>query len=122
MSLSGANADYRGQIKPSQEFALAKAMLDVLNGKALHTEFNEDTNSKLVKAVESLKNDKGNSLLIAGSNNPNVQMLVNKINYQLGNYGQTIDTDNVIELYKGDDVEIEEFKFFTSKNAVDFFS
>ena len=110
MSLSGANADYRGQIKPSQELALAKAMLDVLNGKALDTEFNEDTNSKLVKAVESLKNDKGNSLLIAGSNNPNVQMLVNKINYQLGNYGQTIDTENVIELYKGDDGEIEEFK------------
>ena len=110
MSLSGANADYRGQIKPSQELDLAQEILNVLNGKPLNNQFNGDTNSKIIKAVECLKKHRASSLVIAGSNDPNVQMVVNKINYELGNYGETINTENQIQLYKGDDLLVKEFK------------
>ena len=110
LSLTGANADYRAQIKPSQELATVNAILDLINGKASSFSFNNDTDAKLQKAANSLVNHKGESLLIAGSNNPEVQMIVNKINHTLGNYGSTIDTDNLVELYKGDDQKVEDFK------------
>ena len=110
LSLTGANADYRAQIKPSQELASVNAILDLINGKASSFSFNNDTDTKLKKAADSLVNHKGESLLIAGSNNPEVQMIVNKINHQLGNYGSTIDTNNLVELYKGDDQKVEDFK------------
>ena len=110
MSLTGANADYRAQIKPSQELSLANAILDLINGNATNFSFNNDTDTKLQKAAASLKKHMGESLLVAGSNNPEVQLIVNKINHQLGNYGNTIDTDNLVELYKGDDQKVEDFK------------
>ncbi|MFL2585450.1 MAG: TAT-variant-translocated molybdopterin oxidoreductase [Parvicellaceae bacterium] len=88
LSLTGANADYRAQIKPSQELALANAILDLINGNNSNFSFNNDTDTKLQKAAASLKNHMGESLLVAGSNNPEVQLIVNKINHQLGNYGK----------------------------------
>ena len=37
-------------------------------------------------------------------------MLVNKINYQLDNYGKTIDVDNEINLFNGNDEEVDSFQ------------
>ena len=44
--------------------------------------------------------------MVAGSNDPNVQMLVNKINYKLENYGNTIDTNNIVNLFNANDEEV----------------
>jgi molybdopterin-containing oxidoreductase family iron-sulfur binding subunit len=110
LSLTGANADYRAQIKPSEELALANAILDALNGNTTSNSFNEDTIGKIQKSADNLIKNRGESLVVAGSNNPNVQLVVNKINHQLGNYGKTIDTDNHLELHRANDQEIEDFK------------
>jgi molybdopterin-containing oxidoreductase family iron-sulfur binding subunit len=110
LSLTGANADYRGQIKPSEELSVANAILNLIDGKQISESFNQDTISKLKKAAEALKNNKGESLVVAGSNNPNVQLVVNKINYQLNNYDKTIDINNTLELHKANDQEVEDFK------------
>ena len=37
-------------------------------------------------------------------------MLVNKINYQLDNYGTTIDVDNEINLFNGNDEAVDSFQ------------
>ena len=73
--------------------------MNKLNGESTNTSFSDDTNEKLDAAVASLIENKANSLVVAGSNDPNVQMIVNKINYELENYGYTIDTKNTLNLF-----------------------
>ena len=46
---------------------------------------------------------KGRSLVIAGSNDASVQIMVNAINDLLNNYGTTLDMENPCYLKKGDD-------------------
>ena len=48
--------------------------------------------------VKELEMHRGNSLVVSGANDPNTQLLVNKINYILGNYGKTIDLDKPLNL------------------------
>ena len=110
LSLTGANSDYRGKIKPSEEILVASFILNKLNGKSPKTSFSDDTNQKLNAAITSLIENKANSLVVAGSNDPNVQMLVNKINYVLGNYGKTIDINNTLNLFNANDEEVEAFQ------------
>ena len=109
LSLTGANSDYRAKIKPSEEILVASSILNKLNGESTNTSFSDDTNQKLDAAVASLIENKANSLVVAGSNDPNVQMLVNKINYKLENYGNTIDTNNTVNLFNSNDEEVETF-------------
>ena len=109
LSLTGANSDYRAKIKPSEEILIASSILNKLNGEPANSSFSDDTNQKLDAAVASLIENKANSLVVAGSNDPNVQMLVNKINFKLENYGNTIDTNNTINLFNANDEEVEIF-------------
>jgi MoCo/4Fe-4S cofactor protein with predicted Tat translocation signal len=110
LSLTGANSDVRVKIKPSEEILVASSILSSLNNKNSNSSLNEATKEKIKSAVTSLLENKGNSLVVAGSNDPNVQMLVNKINYQLDNYGTTIDVDNEINLFNGNDEAVDSFQ------------
>jgi len=110
LSLTGANSDVRVKIKPSEEILVASSILSSLNNQNSNSSLNEATNEKIQSAVKSLLENKGNSLVVAGSNDPNVQMLVNKINYQLNNYGTTINVDNEINLFNGNDEEVDSFQ------------
>ena len=105
MSVTGANADYRSAIKPSQEGLVAAAILEGLKGKSVSVGESIDENIK--KAVKGLKASKGKSLVVASSNDEHVQTIVNAINYELGNYGKTIDLDNAINLKQADDKAVE---------------
>ena len=109
LSLTGANSDYRAKIKPSEEILIASSILNKLNGGSVDSSFSDDTNQKLDAAVASLIENKSNSLVVAGSNDPNVQMLVNKINFKLENYGNTIDINNTLNLFNANDEELETF-------------
>lgn len=106
MSLTGSNADERTRIKPSQEGLVAAAIYNGLHGggdAGLAGEALEGVKA----AVEALKNSKGNSLVVAGSNDENVQLIVNAINKKLGNYGNTIDIVNPINLFQGDESQMK---------------
>ncbi|GIV43444.1 MAG: hypothetical protein KatS3mg035_0567 [Bacteroidia bacterium] len=113
MTLTGANADKRIPMKPSQEGAALLALYNAiasqlgkptLNGDGIKLAGNyiEIAASKLVAA-------KGKSIVVSGSNDPNVQVLVNGINAMLGNYGSTIDLDNSLNYFQGIDSEFENF-------------
>lgn len=102
MSLTGSNADYRYQIKPSEEAAV---LLKIYNTLAKKTG-NTVVAAPAVKTnVTMLANDllkaKGKSLVVSGTNDVKIQLLVNAINNLLGNYGKTIDLNTAVNLKQG---------------------
>jgi len=93
MSLTGANADFRSAIKPSQEGLVVANLYNLLAAKsgASKLSVGEIKEVKfLQKAAEDLLAAKGNSLVVSKSNDVNVQLIVNAINNLLGNYGTTL--------------------------------
>ncbi len=107
MSLSGANADHRIQIKPSQEGLVIAALYnEVMGGKQAPTVEDAKLAAKIKQAGEELKANRGKSLLVCGSNDPSVQVLVNAINFELGNYDSTIDLTRPTYLKLGNDEEV----------------
>ncbi len=104
MSLTGANADVRVPLRISE---LPKAVV------ALHAHISGNkagADAEMLKATEgaakALLAAKGKSLVLAGSNNEGVQVLVNSINSILGNYGTTIDLDAHTHFKQGDDAAV----------------
>ncbi len=107
MTLTGANADYRTMIKPSQQGIIAAGLLKAVGGKDLGVSIPEELSASIEKAAESLKANKGKSIVVAGANDESVQLIVNAINNTLGNYGSTIDTSKPLNVKRGDDAKVE---------------
>jgi molybdopterin-containing oxidoreductase family iron-sulfur binding subunit len=109
LSLTGSNADDRIKIKPSEERML---LSDLFNRIA------EKTGNQKLDAVQfridlgglanSLLDSKGQSIIVSGTNDREIQVLVNAINYMLGNYGNCLDFSNVIRLGAGSDTRMEQ--------------
>ena len=93
MSLTGANADKRIQIKPSEQGYLISSLLDGISGKSF--------DKRLTKIVSALKSNKEKSIVVSNSNEKNIQLIVNAINNKLGNYGNTIHIDKPSYLKQG---------------------
>ena len=97
LSLTGANADYRFPVRPSEIPGLIADLYDtIVNGATAKDD-------QVKKVAADLRNASGKALVVAGSNNTNVQILVNAINSTLGAYGSTIDLNKVNNTRKGDD-------------------
>ena len=89
MSLTGSNADDRIVHKPSETGAVALAILNALNGTA--ASFSDKKLNEGVKlAAEKLKAASGAALAVCGSNDANIQVVVNAINEAIGANGKTI--------------------------------
>lgn len=110
MSLTGANADYRIALKPSE---INKALLFVYNAitgnGGASTAGDESKMSRLKQAVEMLKANMGASLVVSGSNNIQAQILVNAINNALGNYNSVISFECANQMRQGSDADIKNF-------------
>jgi len=112
MSLTGANADYRIPIKPSSEGLIIAKLYNLLATKAGRDTINSTDPGDikfLSKAADNLWNARGKSLVISSSNDPDVQMVTNGINYILGNYDRTIDLSVPVFYRKGNDKEMDRF-------------
>ncbi len=111
LSMTGANADYRTPIKASQSGLAVLALYNAVAKKASATTFSapavEITN--LEKAATDLWASKGASLVVSGSNDPNVQAVVNAINELLGNNGATVDFGSPVHFRKGNDARMNQF-------------
>ncbi len=108
MSITGASADVRCMVKPSEHRGVAAAILKHIGGKNLGIEVSEQIDAYAKKAAEHLVQHKGESLVVAGANDKGVQVIVNAINHQLNNYGKTIDLDKTLQIKQADDVEVKE--------------
>jgi MoCo/4Fe-4S cofactor protein with predicted Tat translocation signal len=90
MSMTGANADERFTHRPSETAAVAAALLSAVNGQAV----SGVKGDKLIKGIEKVAKDliahKGQALVVSGSNDVNVQIIVNALNEAIGAIGTTI--------------------------------
>ncbi len=106
LSLTGANADYRTPIKPSQEGAYVANLYNLIAAKAGGASVNAASIAdkvNLEKAAKDLLASNGAAIVVAGSNDPAVQTLVIAINNMLGSYGTTISTSAMVNTRKGSD-------------------
>ena len=112
LSMTGANADYRAAIKPSQAGPLVAAMYNAIAAKTGQGSVS-GANAADINYVNDAANDllanKGQSLVVSGSNDPAVQVLVNGINAMLGNYGATINPNAPVHYRQGNDQDMANF-------------
>lgn len=104
LSMTGANADERATCKPSEYGKVAAALYNnIVNGAAPNTG-SDSLNELIKKAAADLK--KGNGLVVCGSNDVNVQIIVNAINAAIGANGNTIDFSTPARYKKGIDADM----------------
>ena len=103
-SMTGSNADEKYLCRPSEIGAVALGILKVIKGEEV-----AGLTAPLKEAVEatakSLLQHKGASLVVAGSNDMNVQILVNAINDAVGANGNTINFGTTVNYRQGVDAE-----------------
>jgi molybdopterin-containing oxidoreductase family iron-sulfur binding subunit len=122
MSLTGTNADTRIPVKPSQ---LGIALINLYNevsGTTLpgSAKLEDNATANAIKVVaKELIAAKGKALVVAGANDVATQVLVNAINSVLGSYGTTIDLDNPINKFAGNDSELVELIGEMNRGEVD---
>ncbi|WP_018477328.1 TAT-variant-translocated molybdopterin oxidoreductase [Pontibacter roseus] len=105
MSLTGANADVRVPIKPSEELAVVTAIYNGLSGQGASAPANVDKKA-IDAAIKDLRANNGRALVVSGSNDPAVQTLVTAINKTIGSEGATIDTAAPFYTKQGSDAQM----------------
>ncbi|MEJ7646829.1 MAG: TAT-variant-translocated molybdopterin oxidoreductase [Chryseolinea sp.] len=104
LTITGANADYRTQIKPSEEGAVIIQLYNLIAGKAGKSTLSGGVEkTHLVQAANDLWAARGKALVVAGSNDKAIQVVVNGINDILGSYGATILTSSPVNYRQGND-------------------
>jgi MoCo/4Fe-4S cofactor protein with predicted Tat translocation signal len=105
LSLTGSNADDRYLHKPSEAGAVASAILAAVNGTP--SSFKDaKLNAGIKLAADKLKAAGGNALVVSGSNNVGVQIIVNAINAAIGAVGKTINWAATSNYRKGVDADM----------------
>src|SRR5258705_7592656 len=105
MSMTGANADERFTHRPSQAgsvaLAIYKGSVDAFTGKL---------KEGITKAIAELNDPKnqGAAVVVSGSNDVNVQTIVNAINSKIGAYGSVIDWSTTLNYRQGVDADISQ--------------
>lgn len=109
MSITGSNADFRAQIKPSEQVSVLRFLLNGLGEGAGGTmNLNPEAKKIADKALKSLKASKSESLVVCGSNNVEEQLLVNAINQKLGAYATTIDLSNDVKMFAANEEAVNQ--------------
>ncbi len=112
MSLTGANADERVMIRPSQVPAIVIALYDAvarkMGGAAIGGGAVEGLGDRIEKCASELVAAKGKSVVLCGHNDEGTQTIVNGINVLLGNYGSTIDLADHTNFFQGDDNAVQQ--------------
>lgn len=120
LSLTGANADERFNHRQSETglVALALAAAVGVPGISAPTIANPKLKAGIEKVAKDLLNNKGQSLVVCGSNDVNVQVVVNAINAAIGAYGTTIDWSAPVNYRKGIDKDFADLLTEMENGAV----
>ncbi|MAF66968.1 MAG: [Fe-S]-binding protein [Planctomycetes bacterium] len=124
-SLTGCRADVRTRLAPWETGAVLSGLCDLLEqcggargpcrGAAEHAPHAE----LLVTIAADLWETRGESLVIAGAQDSEVQVLVNYANELLGNYGATLDLVHASQQRLGDERELAELQAELADEQVD---
>ncbi len=111
MSLTGARADRRWLVKPSEQGVLLEALVARLArraGRSLPFEVEEKKLpvTDVDEVAEKLWASRGRALVLDGSNDLRRQLLVNLANELLGAYGNTLDLVRASHQRRGDDRDV----------------
>ena len=119
MSLTGSNADDRYIHKPSEVGAVAMGLLNALGGSAAAPAINDARLKKgITETAAALNANKGQALVVCGSNDVNVQLVVNAINEAIGANGTTINWGASTNTRKGVDADIVQLMNDMNSGAV----
>jgi molybdopterin-containing oxidoreductase family iron-sulfur binding subunit len=89
-SLTGSNADEKYLHRPSETGSIAAALLSAVTGGSVTGISDATLKAGIQNAAKALVENKGAALVVAGSNDVNVQIIVNAINNAVGAGGSTI--------------------------------
>ena len=121
MSMTGSNADDRYTHKPSETGAVALALAAAL-GVAVPAQSTGNlppkVNEGIMKAVAALKAAAGAALVVCGSNDVNIQIIVNAINEAIGAGGKTINWAITSNYKAGIDAEMQQLVNDMNSGAV----
>lgn len=107
LSLTGSNADERYSHRPSDTGAVALALYQALGGQvAAPAIADAKLRQGIQKAAADLKANSGAALVVCGSNDPNIQLVVNAINSAIGASGSTINWAQPLLVRQGIDKDM----------------
>ena len=110
LSLTGSNADVRFPVKPSEEGAVIATLYnELLKAKGLPAVDVPPCNIDITALIPELLENEGKSIIISGSNDFHIQLIVNSINNLLRNFGNTIDLDSPLMTRQALDEDFEKF-------------
>ncbi|WP_205503028.1 TAT-variant-translocated molybdopterin oxidoreductase [Rufibacter psychrotolerans] len=109
LTMTGANADVRVPVKPSEYGAVVAALYNRVAGGTGGAAI-QAPNSAYAKQIDAAAKEllaaRGAALVVSDSNDPAVQTLVTAINAALGANGTTIDTNAPYFVRQGDDARM----------------
>ena len=108
LSMTGASADERYTHRPSETGKVVMALAAALGVAGVNAPSisNAKLNTGIQNAVKAIQANRGQALVVAGSNDVNVQIIVNAINSAIGAYGSTIDPGVSINTRQGIDSDM----------------
>ncbi|MGI4739432.1 MAG: TAT-variant-translocated molybdopterin oxidoreductase [Janthinobacterium lividum] len=109
LSLTGSNADVRVAVKPSEMGIIALSIYNVVTGASAVAGLSASAQKQVAQAAAELRNSRGTSLVVSGSNDPAVQAIVAATNQALGNVGTTLSITAPSYVRQGDDVRMAQF-------------
>ncbi len=105
LSMTGSNADERFTHRPSETGAVVLALLAAVNGGTAAVA-DAKLKAGIEKAAADLKAHSGTALVVCGSNDKNVQVIVNAINSAIGANGSTINWNQPVNYRQGIDSDM----------------
>jgi molybdopterin-containing oxidoreductase family iron-sulfur binding subunit len=109
LSMTGSNADERFTHRPSETGAVAMDLLNAINGTEMSPAIADaKLEAGIKKVAADLKAQNGEALVVCGSNDKNVQLIVNAINNAIGAYGKTIDWSRPVNYRQGIDSDMND--------------
>lgn len=109
MTQTGANADERYHHRPSETGAIALALYAALGGAVTAPSLPANLQQSVNRTAKLLNEARGAAVVVCGSNDVNIQTIVNGINDAIGANGSIIDwgtTYNTIQGVDGDMVNL----------------
>ena len=110
LSMTGSNADERIPVTPGESILMLAAIYNKLAASTSQPNVKAPPSvTDVDDLVSTLLEHMGESIVVSGSNDPDVQKMVAGINYMLGNYGTTLDLQRCIRVKGGDDRKFSAF-------------
>ena len=106
LSVTGANADKRVVLKPSQIGAAVVSLYNKLTGSSLSTKSLDKKDAIISEIASELNKNKGKALVVCGINDSAIQQVINAINTHLGAYGNSIFLDTPDFTKQGNDAAV----------------